>query len=124
MRRVASRDRGRNDMRRKSLTVGGARSSVLWGSGGRGPRTAGAAFVAFAALLCLPLSAGARSFAAHHASARVPASLVADAKAHPQQMFDVIVQSTEGATSADAAGAVRASARSRVVKAQYRALHT
>jgi len=37
-------------------------------------------------------------------------------------MFDVIVQSTDGATSADAVRAVRGAAVSRVVKCQYRAL--
>jgi len=88
------------------------------------PRRIGAILAATTVVLCLPLAAGAQSFAAHHSSAKVPVSLVAAAKAHPQQMFDVIVQSTDGATSADAAGAVRQSATSRVVKRQYHALHS
>lgn len=110
-------------MRRKTQAVDGARGSALWGTGGRGPRTAGAILAAAAVVLCLPLSAGARPFA-HNSSAIVPASLVADAVAHPQRMFDVIVQSTGGATSSDAADAVRAAALSRVVKRQYDALGT
>ncbi len=96
--------------------------TALWGTGGRGPRKTGAILAVLVLVLCLPLSAGARSFRASHSSATVPASLVSAAKAHPQQMFDVIVQSTDGATSADAARAVRGAAVSRVVKRQYRAL--
>src|ERR1044071_3998281 len=111
-------------MRRKIQAGSGVRASALWGTGGKGPRRTGAILAAAAVVLCLPLSAGARPFAKHHSSATVPASLVADAKAHPQQMFDVIVQSTNGATSADAARAVRGSAVSRVVKRQYHALHS
>jgi serine protease AprX len=111
-------------MRRKIHAGSGVRSSALWGTGGRGPRRVGAILAAAVVVLCLPLAAGAHSFAAHHSSATVPASLVAAAKAHPQQMFDVIVQSTDGATSADAASAVRGSATSRVVKRQYHALHS
>jgi serine protease AprX len=125
MRRVATTENSEgNDMRRKTQAVSGARASALWGTGGRGPRRIGAILAATTVVLCLPLAAGAHSFAARHSSATVPASLVAAAKTHPQQMFDVIVQSTDGATSADAAGAVRQSARSRVIKRQYHALHS
>ena len=46
------------------------------------------------------------------------------APAHPQQMFDVIIQSAGGADSADVARTVRGTVRSRVVKRQYRALRT
>jgi serine protease AprX len=98
------------------------RSSALWGTGGRGPRKTGAIVAVVALALCLPLSAGARSFGAHRLPATVPAGVVWGAKAHPQKMFDVIVQAGDGATSADAARAVRGAAVSRVVKRQYRAL--
>src|SRR5262249_24587770 len=59
-----------------------------------------------------------------HFSARVPVGLRASAHAHPQRMFDVIVQSSRSATSADAAQAVKSSARSRVVKRQYSSLRS
>jgi serine protease AprX len=77
-----------------------------------------------ALVLCLPISAGARSFHNHGASATVPASLLVAAKAHPQQMFDVIVQSSYDTTSGDAARSVRRAAKSRVVKRQFRALRS
>src|SRR6266540_2604838 len=109
-------------MRSTTQAGRGTRASALWGTGGRGPRKTGAILAVLVLVLCLPLSAGARSFRAPHSSATVPASVVSAAKAHPQQMFDVIVQSTDGATSADAARAVRGAAVSRVVKRQYRAL--
>jgi serine protease AprX len=75
-----------------------------------------------AAALSLPVTAGARTAPSHHLPARVPAGLRAAAHAHPQRIFDVIVQSTAAATSADAARAVRDSARSRVVKHSYSVL--
>jgi serine protease AprX len=112
-------------MRRKIHAGSGTRASALWGTGGRGPRRTGAVLAVAAVILVLPLSAGARS--SEHGSsfsATVPVSLLSAAKAHPQQMFDVIVQSANGATSTDTAGAVRAAARSRVVKRQYRALRS
>jgi hypothetical protein len=100
---------------------GDTRSSALWGKGGRG------ALVAVVAMLALsaPFAAsGAGSGSRESASATVPASLLVAANAHPQQMFDVIVQSGDRATSADAARAVRGSAKSRVVKRQFRALRS
>jgi serine protease AprX len=77
-----------------------------------------------ALVLCLPISAGARSLQSHGASATVPASLLVAAKAHPQQMFDVIVQSSRDASSVDAARSVRHAAKSRVVKRQFHALRS
>jgi len=82
------------------------------------------AVVAMLALSAPFAASGAGSHSRHSASATVPASVIAAAKAHPQQMFDVIVQSRGGATSGDAAGAVRSAARSRVVKRQYHALRS
>jgi serine protease AprX len=111
-------------MRRKTQAVGGIRASALWGTGGKGPRRTGLLLAVAALVLCLPISAGAGSFGHHGASATVPASLLVAAKAHPQQMFNVIVQSRGGATSGDTASAVKHSAKSRVVKRQYRALRS
>jgi hypothetical protein len=100
---------------------GDTRSSALWGKGGRGAMLAVVAAVALSA----PFAAsGARSPGNRGASATVPASLLVAAKAHPQQMFDVIVQSRGGVSSAEAARAVRGAAKSRVVKRQFRALRS
>jgi serine protease AprX len=111
-------------MRRTTQAVSGIRASALWGTGGRGPRRIGAILAVTAVVLCLPLAAGAGSFGHQQSSATVPTSLISTAKAHPQQMFDVIVQSSNGATSADLARAVRGAAQSRVVKRQYHALRS
>jgi serine protease AprX len=111
-------------MRRKTQAVGGVRASALWGRGGRGPRRTGMVLAVAALVLCLPISAGARSLGNHGGSATVPASLLAAAKAQPQQMFDVIVQTADGATSVDAARAVRGASKSRVVKRQFHALRS
>jgi serine protease AprX len=111
-------------MRRKSHAVGGIRASALWGTGGKGTRRTGLLLAVVAVVLCLPISAGARSLQNHGASATVPASLLVAAKAHPQQMFDVIVQSSDDASSVDAARSVRRSAKSRVVKRQFHALRS
>ncbi|MFL6004792.1 MAG: S8 family serine peptidase [Gaiellaceae bacterium] len=94
-------------MRRNAWTGGGLRRNVLWGT------------CVTAVVLSLPVTAGASAVSAGHAAAMVPAGMRAAAKAHPQQMFDVIVQSAGAATSADAARAVRESARSRVVKRRF-----
>src|SRR3954452_18007032 len=111
-------------MRRNSQGVGGVRASALWGTGGRGPRKIGSIGAVVALVLCLPLAAGARSSSVHTPSTPVPPSLVSAALAHPQQMFDVIIQSARGSDSADVARTVRDTVRSRVVKRQYRALRT
>ena len=111
-------------MRRNSQGVGGVRASALWGTGGRGPRKIGSIGAVVALVLCLPLAAGARSSSVHTHSTTVPPSLVSAALAHPQQMFDVIIQSAGGADSADVARTVRGTVRSRVVKRQYRALRS
>ena len=111
-------------MRRNSHGVGGVRASALWGTGGRGPRKIGSIGAVVALVLCLPLAAGARSSSIHAHSTTVPSSLVGAALAHPQQMFDVIIQSAGGADSADVARTVRGTVRSRVVKRQFRALRS
>src|SRR3954464_11631137 len=94
-------------MRRNAWVGGGLRRNVLWGT------------CVTAGVLSPPVTAGAGAVRADRAAAMVPASLRATARAHRQQMFDVIVQSAGAATSADAAEAVRASARSRVVESRF-----
>src|SRR5439155_8211171 len=81
------RENGEGRMRRKIQAGSDARASALWGTGGRGPRRTGAVLAVTAVILALPLSAGARS-SGHGSvsSATVPSSLLAAAKAHPQQM--------------------------------------
>lgn len=96
---------------RRTSAVHGLRRNVIWG-----------ALVA-AVMLCLPLSAGALTTPTHPHAA-VPATLRAAASAHPQRMFNVIVQATGDDTSADAARAVKDSARSRVVKHSFSALRS
>jgi serine protease AprX len=106
-------------MRRKSHAVCGIRASALWGKGGRGAMLVVVAMLALSA----PFAAsGAGS--GKVASAAAPESLLVAARAHPQRMFDVIVQSRGANSSAEAARAVRAAARSRVVKRQFRALRS
>src|SRR5580765_1826811 len=99
-------------MRRKLKTFRTLLGGVLPGTG------------ILVAALSLPMAAEAQADHSHHFSARVPAGLRASAHAHPQRMFDVIVESSRAATSADVAQAVKDSARSRVVKRQYPALRS
>src|SRR5580765_610678 len=111
-------------MRRIGQGVGVVRASALWGTGGRGPRKIGSICAVVALALCLPLAAGARSSSLRTHSTTVPPSLVSAALAHPQQMFDVIIQSAGDSGSADVARTVRGTVRSRVVKRQFRALRS
>ena len=110
-------------MRRKTLAVGGIRASALWGTGGEGSRRAGAVLaVALAAVvLCLPVSAGALSLGSGSPqdSAVVPESLLDAATAHPDQTFSVIVQASDGTTSADVAGAVSDTSQANRVKRKF-----
>jgi serine protease AprX len=99
-------------MRRKFSVVRAVRGGVLSGA------------CVMAVVLALPVAAGARTAPAHRAPALVPAGLRSTARTHPQRMFDVIVQSSGSATSADAAQAVKQAARSRVVKRRYSALRS
>jgi serine protease AprX len=77
---------------------GGQRSSALWGKGGR-------PFVMLAvaaAALTAPLAATASSTSAklNKNATYVSAWLLAQAKAHPNQKFHVIIQSSQGAVAA------------------------
>ena len=108
-------------MRRK-IQVGGTRASALWGTGGRGPRKTGAFLAVAAVVLCLPLSAGARSLGSGGPSANVPEDLRAAAQANPEQTFSVIVQSGGGATSEDVAGTVDDASQPGHVKSEFHEL--
>ena len=68
------------------------RGSALWGGGGHSV----VAVLAVALLLAVPATGAAH---ANDISAVVPADLLAAAKAHPGQKFNVIVQGREGETS-------------------------
>jgi serine protease AprX len=78
---------------------GETRSSALWGRGGHGV----AAVLAVALLLAVPATGAAHS---NDISAVVPADLLAAAKAHPGQRFNVIVQGREGETSKRVGGEI------------------
>jgi len=113
MRRVTKTEKGLGKyMRRKLTTFRTLLGGILSGT------------ALLVAALALPMAAGAQATHSHHFGARVPSGLRASAHAHPQRMFDVIVQSSRSATSADAAQAVKDSARSRVVKRQYTSLRS
>jgi serine protease AprX len=94
---------------------GESRSSALWGRPGRG-----LAILALIAALAAPVAATAgqtgRSLQA--ARALVPASLMADAQAHPTQVFSVIVQGSRGTKDSAVAGAVGNSKKAKPGKAK------
>ena len=101
-------DRTRNGEVRKSAlwgkpSKGETRSSALWGKPGRG-----FAILALVAALAAPVAAtagdGGRSVQA--ARALVPASLMTEAQAHPNQFFNVIVQGSRGTKSSAVASVV------------------
>src|SRR5256714_14993732 len=64
-----------------------SRSNALWGKGKRGAVT----LMALVAVLAVPM-AGVASSSDDQVSAVVPASLINNAQANPDQTFDVIVQ--------------------------------
>jgi subtilisin family serine protease len=70
-------------------------------------------------MLSLPVSAGALTSGSGDPSAVVPESLLSAAQADPGHRFDVIVQATPGATSADVAGAVAATAQAQAVRSEF-----
>ena len=82
---------------------GETRSSALWGKPGRG-----FAFLAIVAALAAPVAAtaGSADRSVQNSGALVPASLMAEAQAHPNQVFSVIVQGKPGAKSSSVATAV------------------
>jgi len=94
---------------------GESRSSALWGEPGRG-----FAILALVAALAAPVAATAGQTARSMQAARalVPASLMADAEAHPTKVFNVIVQGTRGTKSARVAGQVGNSEKSKPGKAK------
>jgi serine protease AprX len=99
-------DRTSKDTRQSALwgkPKGETRSSALWGKPGRG-----LAFFAIVAALAAPVAAtaGSHDRSAHNSGALVPASLMAEAQAHPNQLFSVIVQGKPGAKTSFVADTV------------------
>ena len=94
---------------------GESRSSALWGKPGRG-----FTILALVAALAAPVAAtaGQAGRSVQAARALVPASLMADAEAHPAKVFDVIVQGSRGTKSATVAGQVGSSEKSKPGKAK------
>ena len=82
---------------------GESRSSALWGKPGRG-FVVMALFVALAAPVAATAGSNGRSVQGNYAI--VPASLMAEAQAHPSQIFSVIVQGKNGTKSSSVANAV------------------
>jgi len=82
---------------------GESRSSALWGKPGRG-FVVMALFVALAAPVAATAGSNGRSVQGDYAI--VPASLMAEAQAHPSQIFSVIVQGKNGTKSSAVANAV------------------
>jgi len=112
-------DRARNGETRQSAlwgkpSKGETRSSALWGKPGRG-------FVVMALVVALaaPVAATAGSGRSVQGNrAMVPASLMAEAHAHPDQLFSVIVQGKPGTKSSSVAHAVVESTDARQGKAK------
>src|SRR6187200_1765892 len=99
-------ERGRNGETRHSAlwgkpAKGSTRSSALWGKPGRG-------FVAMALVVALaaPVAATAGGRSVQGNRAIVPAGLMAEAQAHPNQLFSVIVQGKHGTKSSAVANTV------------------
>ncbi len=94
---------------------GESRSSALWGKPGRG-----FAILALVAALAAPVAAtaGQTGRSVQAARALVPASLMADAQAHPTKVFEVIVQGSRGTKSTTVAGQVGNSKKAKPGKAK------
>ena len=93
---------------------GESRSSALWGKPGRG-----FLILALVAVLSAPVAATAGSGRSVQAArALVPASLMAEAQAHPNQVFSVIVQGSRGTKSSSVAGDVASSKKAKPGKAK------
>jgi serine protease AprX len=94
---------------------GESRSSALWGKPGRG-----FVILAVVAALAAPVAAtaGETSRSVQAAQAIVPASLMAEAQAHPNQVFNVIVQGSRGTKSSAVAQSVNNSLTARPGKAK------
>jgi serine protease AprX len=112
-------DRDRNGETRQSALwgkpKGETRSSALWGKPGRG-----FAVMALVMALAAPVAAtaGNQGRSVHGNSAIVPASLMAEAQAHPGQIFSVIVQGKPGTKSSSVANTVVESTDARPGKAK------
>ena len=112
-------DRDRNGETRQSALwgkpKGETRSSALWGKPGRG-----FAVMALVMALAAPVAAtaGNQGRSVHGDSAIVPASLMAEAQAHPDQIFSVIVQGKPGTKSSSVANTVAESTDARPGKAK------
>jgi serine protease AprX len=94
---------------------GESRSSALWGKPGRG-----FAMLALVAVLAAPVAAtaGSSTRSVQAARALVPASLMAEAEAHPNQVFNVIVQGSRSTKSSAVAQSVNNSLSARPGKAK------
>jgi serine protease AprX len=112
-------ERGRNGETRQSAlwgkpARGSTRSNALWGKPGRG-------FLAMALVVALAApvaaTAGGRSVQ-NKGGAIVPASLLGEAQAHPNQLFSVIVQGKRGTKSSAVANAVSDSTDAKPGKAK------
>jgi serine protease AprX len=113
-------DRDQNKETRQSAlwgkpSKGETRSSALWGKPGRG-----FAILALVAALAAPVAATAGQTARSVQAARalVPASLMADAEAHPTKVFNVIVQGSRGTKSSSVAQGVNNSLSAKPGKAK------
>jgi serine protease AprX len=94
---------------------GESRSSALWGKPGRG-----FAVMALVVALAAPVAAtaGSNGRSVKNQGAIVPASLMAEAQAHPNQLFSVIVQGKHGTKSSSVASAVVGSTSEKPGKAK------
>ena len=94
---------------------GESRSSALWGKPGRG-----FVILALVAALAAPVAAtaGSSGRSVQAARALVPASLLAEAQAHPNQVFSVIVQGSRGTKSSTVAQSVNNSLSAKPGKAK------
>ena len=94
---------------------GESRCSALWGKPGRG-----FAILAIVAALAAPVAAtaGDAGRSVQAARALVPASLMTEAQAHPNQVFNVIVQGSRGTKSSAVAQSVNNSLSARPGKAK------
>jgi serine protease AprX len=113
-------DRDRNGETRQSAlwgkpSKGETRSSALWGKPGRG-FVVMALVVALAAPVAATAGSNGRSVQGNRAI--VPATLMAEAQAHPAQRFSVIVQGKPGTKSSSVAHAVVESTDARPGKAK------
>src|SRR6187397_184840 len=119
--RAGSADEGEDHMRQVNGTRGTLRGSALWGKPKGESRSSalwgkpgrGFAILALVAALAAPVAATAGSTARSVQAARalVPASLLEEAQAHPNQVFSVIVQGSRGTKSSAVASDIKSSTK-------------